>query len=137
MKGKNRSIWTNAQINLMFENNVIGHLRGSYDGDFPSGSFGIENLEIVGSDGRIVIDNACEALEFFPRRSRSSERYECLGGMRHFDETFHSRIKVWVDDNLNNVKPEEVNGSAKEGLDVQLTIEATIQSFENNSVIDL
>ena len=34
MKGKNRSIWTNAQINLMFENNVIGHLRGSYDGDF-------------------------------------------------------------------------------------------------------
>ena len=137
MKGKNRSIWTNAQINLMFENNVIGHLRGSYDGDFPSGSFGIENLEIVGSDGRIVIDNACEALEFFPRRSRSSERYECLGGMRHFDETFHSRIKVWVDDNLNNVKPDDVNGSAKEGLDVQLTIEAAIQSFENNSVIDL
>ena len=57
--------------------------------------------------------------------------------MRHFDETFHSRIKVWVDDNLNNVKPDEVNGSAKEGLDVQLTIEAAIQSFENNSVIDL
>ena len=30
-----------------------------------------------------------------------------------------------------------INGSAKEGLDVQLTIEAAIQSFENNSVIDL
>ena len=54
-KGEGRKIWTNAQINLLFANGVIGHLRGSYDGDFPSGSFGIENLEIVGSKGRIVI----------------------------------------------------------------------------------
>ena len=57
-KGEGRKIWTNAQINLLFANGVIGHLRGSYDGDFPSGSFGIENLEIVGSKGRIVIENA-------------------------------------------------------------------------------
>ena len=134
-KGEGRKIWTNAQINLLFANGVIGHLRGSYDGDFPSGSFGIENLEIVGSKGRIVIENACESLCYFPRGSKSMEKFDCYGGMNHFQETFKSRIEAWVQDNINQVLPAEVNGSGQEGLAAQETIEAAIKSFETNTVV--
>ena len=136
-KGEGRKIWTNAQINLLFANGVIGHLRGSYDGDFPSGSFGIENLEIVGSKGRIVIENACESLCYFPRGSRSMEKFDCYGGMNHFQETFKSRIEAWVQDNINQVLPAEVNGSGQEGLAAQEAIEAAIKSFETNTVVEL
>ena len=136
-KGEGRKIWTNAQINLLFANGVIGHLRGSYDGDFPSGSFGIENLEIVGSKGRIVIENACESLCYFPRGSKSMEQFDCYGGMNHFQETFRSRIEAWVQDNINQVLPAQVNGSGKEGLAAQETIEAAIKSFETNTVVEL
>ena len=136
-KGEGRKIWTNAQINLLFANGVIGHLRGSYDGDFPSGSFGIENLEIVGSKGRIVIENACESLCYFPRGSRSMEKFDCYGGMNHFQETFKSRIEAWVQDNINQVLPAEVNGSGQEGLAAQEAIEAAIKSFETDTVVEL
>ena len=136
-KGAGRKIWTNAQINLLFANGVIGHLRGSYDGDFPSGSFGIENLEIVGSKGRIVIENACESLCYFPRGSKSMEKFDCYGGMNHFQETFKSRIEAWVQDNINQVLPAEVNGSGQEGLAAQETIEAAIKSFETDTVVEL
>lgn len=136
-KGEGRKIWTNAQINLLFANGVIGHLRGSYDGDFPSGSFGIENLEIVGSKGRIVIENACESLCYFPRRSKSMEKFDCYGGMNHFQETFKSRIEAWVQDNIDQVLPAEVNGSGQEGLAAQEAIEAAIKSFETDTVVEL
>ena len=136
-KGEGRKIWTNAQINLLFANGVIGHLRGSYDGDFPSGSFGIENLEIVGSKGRIVIENACESLSYFPRGSKSMEKFDCYGGMNHFQETFKSRIEAWVQDNINQVLPAEVNGSGQEGLAAQEAIEAAIKSFETDTVVEL
>ena len=136
-KGEGRKIWTNAQINLLFANGVIGHLRGSYDGDFPSGSFGIENLEIVGSKGRIVIENACESLCYFPRGSKSMEKFDCYGGMNHFQETFQSRIEAWVQDNINQVLPAEVNGSGQEGLAAQEAIEAAIKSFETDTVVEL
>ena len=33
-KGKDRAIWSNVQVNLLYENGIIGHLRGSYDGNF-------------------------------------------------------------------------------------------------------
>jgi len=136
-KGEGRKIWTNAQINLLFANGVIGHLRGSYDGDFPSGSFGIENLEIVGSKGRIVIEDACESLCYFPRRSKSMEKFDCYGGMNHFQETFKSRIEALVQDNINQVLPAEVNGSGQEGLAAQEAIEAAIKSFETDTVVEL
>ena len=136
-KGEGRKIWTNAQINLLFANGVIGHLRGSYDGDFPSGSFGIENLEIVGSKGRIVIENACESLCYFPRGSKSTEKFDCYGGMNHFQETFKSRIEAWVQDNISQVLPAKVNGSGQEGLAAQETIEAAIKSFETDTVVEL
>ena len=60
-RGKGRNIWSNVQVNMQFENGIIGHLTGSYD---AGGSYGLERLEVVGSEARFVILEACEQLEF-------------------------------------------------------------------------
>ena len=65
------------------------------------------------------------------------EQYDCYGGMNHFQETFRSRIKTWVQDNVNQVPPTEVNGSGKEGLAAQEVIEGAIRSFETDTVVKL
>ena len=55
----------------------------------------------------------------------------------HFQETFRSRIEAWVQDNINQVHPAEVNGSGKEGLAAQEVIEGAIRSFETDTVVKL
>ena len=75
-------------VNMLVESGVIGHLMGSYDGGGPGHQWGLERCEIVGHDARIVITDACEALEFQPRGKIESEMYKYLGNMRSFGDTF-------------------------------------------------
>ena len=134
-KGTGRKIWSNAQINLLFANGVLGHLRGSYDGDWGKGSYGLETLDVVGMKGRFTLRNACELLEFYPRFSHEVETWACVGGMQHFGETFKSRIGRWVEQNVAGVAPEEIEGSGEEALKAQLVIEAAIKSWESGQVV--
>ena len=92
-----RVCWSNVQVNLLFKNGIIGHLTGSYD---AGGSYGLETLEVVGSEARFVLLDACEHLTFYPRYSRQTETYDYLGGMMNFSETFNSCITKWVDQNV-------------------------------------
>lgn len=133
-KGEGRKIWSNVQVNLLFESGVIGHLTGSYD---AGGSYGLETLELVGSKARVVLQDACEQLEFYPRTSPEIERYACLGGMRGFSETFESRINRWIEQNLEGVSPEDIDASGEDALKVQKIIEAAIESWETDRVISL
>lgn len=133
-KGKGRKIWSNVQVNMLFKNGIIGHLTGSYD---AGGSYGLETLEVVGSDARFVLRDACEHLEFYPRLSKEIETYDYLGGMKSFGETFGSRIGVWIDQNLKKVRPEEIDASGEEALRAQLVIEAAIKSWETGQVVTL
>ncbi len=136
-KGKGRAIWSNVQANILYENGIIGHLRGSYDGDFPSGSFGPETLEVLGSDGRFILRDACEHLEWYPRRSRLTETYDYLGGMLNFGETFGSRIGRWVEQNIQQVEPDQIDASGADALKVQTIIEGIIESWETGQVVTL
>ena len=131
-KGKGRQIWSNVQANLLYENGVIGHLTGSYD---AGGSYGLETLELVGSEGRIIINEACEKLTFYPRFSREVESYDHLGGMGGFADTFPARINAWIDDLLNQVPPAQVDAKGADALRVQLVIEALIESWETGQVV--
>ena len=133
-RGKGRKIWSNVQVNMQFENGVIGHLTGSYD---AGGSYGLERLEVVGSEARFVILEACEQLEFYPRRSQQVERFSYLGGMMSFGETFESRITRWVDQNIEGAAPVDIDGSGEDALKSQLIIEAAIESWENGTVVDI
>ena len=131
-KGKDRQIWSNVQANLLYENGVIGHLTGSYD---AGGSYGLETLELVGSEGRVIINEACEKLTFYPRFSREVESYDHLGGMGGFADTFPARINAWIDDLLNQVPPSQVDAKGADALRVQLVIEAIIESWETGQVV--
>jgi len=133
-KGKGRTIWSNAQVGMLFENGVAGNLTGSYD---AGGSFGLELCDVAGSEGRFVLADACEHLTFYPRRGREVERYDYIGGMMGFGETFSSRIGFWVDQLLAETPPEKIEASGAEALKAQKVIEAAITSFETNSVVEL
>lgn len=137
-KGKGRSIWSNVQVNLLYENGIIGHLRGSYDGNFgAAGTYGLETLEVVGSDARFILRDACEHLTFYPRFSKDIEEYPYVGGMKHFGETFGSRISRWVEQNKAGAAPDEIDASGEDALKVQLVIEAAIESWDTGKVVTL
>ena len=133
-RGQGRKIWSNVQVNMQFENGVIGHLTGSYD---AGGSYGLERLEVVGSDARFVLLEACEELEFYPRWSQQVEKYSYLGGMMSFGETFESRITRWIDQNVEKAEPSQIDGSGEDALKAQLIIEAAIESWERGTVVEL
>jgi predicted dehydrogenase len=133
-KGKGRKIWSNVQVNLQFQNGMIGHLTGSYD---AGGSYGLERLEVVGSEGRFVLIDACEHLTFYPRRSRETETYDYVGGMMSFGETFGSRIGAWIQDNLDDTPPDQIDASGAAALHVQTIIEGIITSFLEERVVTL
>ena len=129
-----RVCWSNVQVNMQFTNGIVGHLTGSYD---AGGSYGLETLEVVGSQARFVLRDACEHLEFYPRTSREVETYSYIGGMMGFSETFGSRIGRWVEQNIAQVEPDEIEGSGLEALKAQLVIEAAIESWEKGTVVTL
>jgi predicted dehydrogenase len=131
-KGPGRKIWSNVQVNLQFANGIIGHLTGSYD---AGGSYGLETCELVGSKGRVVINEACERLAFYPRASNQVEVYEHLGGMQSFGDTFQSRINAWIDDLRKKTPPEKVDGKAEDALKAQTIIEAAIKSWETGTIV--
>jgi predicted dehydrogenase len=133
-KGLGRKIWSNVQVNLLYENGIIGHLTGSYD---AGGSYGLETLEVVGSDARFVLRDACEHLEFYPRFSNDIENYDYLGGMMKFMETFDSRIARWIEQNAQGVAPDEIDASGADALKVQTIIEAAIESWDTGKVVEL
>ena len=136
-KGEGRKIWSNAQILLKFRNGMIGNLAGSYDATGPSGSFGLEHVDISGSEGRFLLEEACQALTFYPRRSMEIETYRYLGGMLHFEETFKSRIGAWIDQLADGVTHDKVIGSGREGLLAQEIIEAAIPSWEESRIVTM
>lgn len=129
-----RVCWSNVQVNLLYKNGIIGHLTGSYD---AGGSYGLETLEVVGSQARFVLRDACEHLEFYPRNSRQIETYDYIGGMMGFSETFPSRIGRWVEQNIAGVKPGELDASGADALKVQYIIEAAIKSWETGTVVSV
>ena len=129
-----RVCWSNVQANLLFKNDIVGHLTGSYD---AGGSYGLETLEVVGSDARLVLLDACEHLTFYPRHSRQTETYDYIGAMMSFGETFGSRIGRWVEQNIAQVKPEEVDASGADALKVQTIIEGIIESWQTGAVVTL
>jgi len=131
-----RKIWSNAQINMVFENGCVGHLTGSYD---MSGNHPIERCEVAGTEGRFVIENVFESLTYFPRR-RPEEillKNNIFGGVGSFRDTFRNRIGRFVEQVDSGVRPEDIEASGADGLAAQKVIEAAIASFESGRIVDI
>ncbi len=129
-KGPGRKIWSNASVNVQFASGAVGHLTGSYD---ASRFHPIERCEVAGSNGRFVIENVFERLEFFPRNSADKLVVDnpIMGGMEGFGETFKNRIDAFVEQ-VSAGGP--LDGSGDDGLAAQEVIEAAIRSWEGGSV---
>jgi predicted dehydrogenase len=129
-KGPGRQIWSNASVNVQFASGAVGHLTGSYD---ASGLHPIERCEVGGANGRVVIENVYERLEFFPRRSIEKLVIDnpIMGGVASFNETFRNRIYRFVEQ-VRAGGP--LDASGEEGLAAQEVIEAAIRSWENGTV---
>lgn len=129
-KAPGRQIWSNASVNVQFASGAIGHLTGSYD---ASNMHPIERCEVAGSNGRFVIENVYERLEFFPRKSLEKLVIDnpIMGGMGGFDETFRNRIGKFVAQ-VQSGGPLEASGD--DGLAAQEVIEAAIRSWENGTI---
>ena len=54
-----------------------------------------------------------------------------------FGETFQSRIDRWVEQNVAQTRPEEIDGSGEDALKAQLIIEAVIESWETGRIINV
>ena len=136
-EGERRACWSNMQLNMLFENGIVGNLRGSYDATGPGGNYGLETLEVVGTEARFILEEACERLTFSPRFNKQNVSYDHLGGMLAFGETFGSRIGRWVEQNLAAAKPEEIEGSGEEALKAQMVIEAAIESWQTGTIVEV
>ncbi|HLI49803.1 MAG TPA: Gfo/Idh/MocA family oxidoreductase [Chthonomonas sp.] len=134
--GGKRVCWSNVQVNLLFENDVVGHLTGSYD---ANPAHNLERCEVMGTEGRFVLENLYEELTFYPRRSPELTviRNSIMGGMTGFDQTFDRRIGRWIEQVNAGVPRDQIEASGEDGLAVQEIIEAAIQSWENNCVVDV
>ncbi|HIE52782.1 MAG TPA: Gfo/Idh/MocA family oxidoreductase [Armatimonadetes bacterium] len=128
-----RVCWSNAQINLEFANGVVGHLTGSYD---ANPRHNLERCEVMGTEGRFVLDNCFVELTFYPRRSEELTviRNSIMGGLATFRDTFSTRIGRWIEQVNAGVPREEIEASGEDGLAAQEVIEAAIRSWENNSL---
>jgi UDP-N-acetylglucosamine 3-dehydrogenase len=125
-----RICFSNAQINLEFANGVVGHLTGSYD---TNPRHNLERCEVMGTNGRFVLDNLYEELTYYPRHSDELTviRNSIMGGLSGFGATFTNRIHRWLEQVSAGVPKREIDASGREGLAVQEIIEAAIRSHES------
>lgn len=127
--------WSNAHVNLEFVNGVVGHLTGSYD---TNPRHNLERAELLGTEGRIVLDDCLDLLTLYPRRSDETTVIKrSIMESDNFAGTFPSRIHRWVDQLLAETPPEEIEASGLEGYKVQAIIEAAIASFEGACVAEV
>lgn len=125
-----RVCYSNAQVNLEFANGVVGHLTGSYD---ANPSHNLERCEVMGTEGRFVLENLYQELTLYPRRSDELTvvRNSIMGGLSGFGATFQNRIHRWLEQVDAGVPRSEIEASGHEGLAVQEIIEAAIRSVES------
>lgn len=131
--GGERVCWSNVQVNMEFANGVVGHLTGSYD---AAPRHNLERCEVMGTEGRFVLDNCFVELTFYPRRGDELTvvRNSIMGGVTGFGETFKRRIHRFVEQISQGTPRDQVDASGEDGLAVQEIIEAAIRSVEGGSV---
>ena len=131
-----RVCWSNAQINMEFADGVVGHLTGSYD---AAPRHNLERCEVMGTEGRFVLDNCFEELTFYPRRGEELTvvRNSIMGGMTGFGDTFHTRINRWIEQLNEGAAPDRIEASGDDGLAAQEIIEAAIRSWREGGVAEV
>ena len=54
-----------------------------------------------------------------------------------FGETFGSRLGRWIEQNIEQAAPDQIDASGQDALKVQTIIEAIIRSWQTGQVVDI
>ncbi len=101
----------------------------------PTRSHNLERCEVMGTEGRFVLENLYQELTLYPRDSDELTviRNSIMGGLSGFGATFTNRIHRWLEQVDAGVPRDEIEASGREGLAVQEIIEAAIRSVESRA----
>jgi len=104
MKAPGRNIWSTASVNMLFENGAVGHLTSSYD---LARGHPMERCEVAGTKGRMVVEDMWREAVLYPADNMVKQVYTnpVFGGYGDFDDTFHARIKSFVDEVRDGTAP--------------------------------
>jgi predicted dehydrogenase len=133
-KAPGRTIWSTAQFNMRFKNGVVGSLTGSYD---IERGHPMERCEVAGTGGRFVLEDMWHELTLYPAGNLEKTVYTdpAFGGFGDFIDTFRDRIGTFLKQVGDGVPPDQIDGSAQEGLAAQKVIAAAIESLDNETVV--
>lgn len=133
MKAPGRDIWSTASFNMKFACGAVGHLTSSYD---IQRGHPMERCEVAGTRGRMLFEDMWREAILYPADSLVKEVYTnpVFDGYEGFEDTFAARIASFVQQIEDGAKPDEIDGSGREGLEASRVIHAAIRSLNNGSV---
>jgi predicted dehydrogenase len=125
-------IYSTASVNMRFQNGAVGHLTSSYD---IARGHPMERCEVAGLNGRLVFEDMWRQATLYPAETYLKEQYTnpVFGGFRDFDDTFRDRIHSFAKEVNAGVKPENIDGKARDGLEASRVIHAAIESIKNGN----
>jgi len=131
MKAPGRDIYSTASINLRFVNGAVGHLTSSYD---IKRGHPMERCEVAGTNGRLIFEDMWREATLYPADSLEKRVYTnpVFGGFKDFYDTFEDRIQTFVHEVATGVKPCDIDGSGRDGLEASRIIHAAIRSIKTN-----
>jgi len=134
MKAPGREIYSTASINLRFECGAVGHLTSSYD---IARGHPMERCEVAGTKGRLIFEDMWREATLYPADSLEKRVYTnpVFGGFREFYDTFEDRIHHFVHEVATGVKPADIDGSGRDGLESSRIIHAAIQSIKTQKPV--
>lgn len=134
VKETGHDIWSTASINMKFQCGAVGHLTSSYD---IARGHPMERCEVAGTKGRFVFEDMWRQATLYPAETYVKEEYTnpVFDGYRDFEDTFRCRIHTFVAQVDAGAKPDEIDGSGREGLEASRVIHAAIASLKNNNAV--
>ena len=125
-----RNIYSTQSTAMRFTCGAVGHLTSSYD---IRRGHPMERCEAAGTGGRFVIEDMWREAVLYPADSPVKEVYTnpIFDGFESFYDTFRDRIHSFVRQVDEGCRPEDIDGSGREGLEASRVIHAMIKSNEN------
>lgn len=136
MKAPGRDIYSTQSTAMRFECGAVGHLTSSYD---IKRGHPMERCEVAGVNGRFTFEDMWREAVLYPADSPVKEVYTnpVFDGPNRFEcfyDTFRDRIHAFVNQVDSGCRPEDIDGSGREGLEASRVIHAMIRSIENGGM---
>ena len=133
-KAPGRKIWSTTSFNMRFKSGAVGNLTASYD---IERGHPMERCEVGGTKGRFVLDDMWREATLYPAGNLEKTVYTdpVFGGFGDFVSTFKDRIHTFLQQITDGVPPNQIDGSADEGLAAQKVLAAAIESLDTESVV--